>query len=305
LEALPDAQAEGVRVIRFVSVGIGSGGSVSCARCSPERQEPSYRPLDEVLVDVRRVCETWGAGTGPNIVLNGAEPFAHPDLPRIVSGAVEAGCSRLAVDTDAIGLRSAANATGAVVAGVRHVRFTLLAGTEGVHDALCGAPGSLDATRAGIRSFRAAADAQGLDVSVTARVPVCRHNANDLPASVAAAVECGADRVEVRVTDGGMELAAAVPWITAACDTGVVNGVWVQVDGVPFCLLPGYDLHLADAVRSRDGSKQPVCGDCALNPVCGGAPAGASTDQLATLSPPVFAETLAPQVAHARATEVR
>jgi MoaA/NifB/PqqE/SkfB family radical SAM enzyme len=302
---LDDAQAEGALVIRFASVDIGSGGSVSCTRCSSEQQEPSYRPVDDILADARQVCDTWGVGTGPNIVLAGAEPFAHPDLPRIVLGVVEAGCVRLAVDTDAVGLRSAANATGALVAGLRHVRFTLLAGTEGVHDALGGAPGSFDATRVGIRSFRAAADAQGLDVSVTALVPVCRHNANDLPASVAIAVECGADRVEVRVTDGGMELTAAAPWITAACDTGVVNGVWVEVEGVPFCLLPGYDLHLADAVRSRDGSKQPACGECALDPVCGGASAGASTDQLATLSPPVFAEKLARQVARARATEVR
>jgi len=296
---------EGVRVIRFTVVEIGEGGTVACSRCSSEVRDTTFRPLDEVLADARRVCKAWDAGTGPNIVLAGAEPFAHPDLPRIVSGVVEAGCIRLAVDTDAIGLRSEGNATGALIAGVRHVRFSLLAGTEGVHDALCGVPGALDATRAGIRTFRSAADAQGLDVSLTAVVPVCRHNANDLPSAVAEAVECGADRVEIRITDGGMGLAAAIPWITAACDTGVVNGVWVEVEGVPFCMLEGYDLHLADAVRFRKGAKQPVCGECALDRVCGGAPIGASTDQLAELAPPVFAEALAAQALRARATGVR
>jgi MoaA/NifB/PqqE/SkfB family radical SAM enzyme len=159
-------------VIRFAVVDIGSGGAVSCTRCAAEMNQTSCRPLDDIIADARRICEAWGAGTGPNIVLAGAEPFAHPDLPGIVSGVIEAGCVRLAVETDAIGLHSPANATGALVAGVRHVRFTLLAGTEGVHDALCGAPGSFDATRVGIRSYRAAADAQGLDVSVTALMPV-------------------------------------------------------------------------------------------------------------------------------------
>jgi hypothetical protein len=223
-------------------------------------------------------------------------------LPRIVAGVTEAGCARLAVDTDAVALLSPANAGGALVAGVRNVRFTLLAGTEGVHDALAGTPGVFDAVRDGVRSYLSAAGAQGFAVSVTALVPVCRHNANDLPAAVGVAVESGADRVEVRVVDGGMDLAQAIPWITAACDTGVVNGVWVEVEGVPFCLMPGYDLHLADVVLARAGMKQPACGECALDDVCGGAPEGASTDQLAALTAPTFAATLAAQVARARAT---
>lgn len=292
-------------MIRFTEVPIGEGTPVRCGRCSGNEAEARYRPAAEVVAEARAVIASWSEGTGPNVRLTGAEPFAHPELPRIVSDVIGAGCARLAVDTDAAGLRSPGNASGAVVAGVRHVRFTLLAGTEGVHDALAGAPGVFDATREGVRSYRGAAEAAGLDVSVTALVPVCRHNAHDLPAAVGAAVECGADRVELRVSDGGMELRAAFPWITAACDTGVVNGVWVEVDGVPFCLLPGYDLHLADAVRARTGAKQPVCTACALDPVCGGAPDGASADQLAVLDPPDCAGVLAPRVLRARGTGVR
>ena len=292
-------------MIRFIGVAIGEGEAVSCARCAPAAPEASYRPVEDILADAVAACEAWDSGTGPNLLLTGAEPFGHPDLPRIVTGTVEAGCVRLAVDTDAVALRSPANAGGALVAGVRHVRFTLLAGTEGVHDALCGVSGAFDATKTGVRSFRAAAEAQGLDVSITAVVPVCRHNVTDLPAAAGAAVECGADRVEVRVNDGSMDIAAALPWITAACDTGVVNGVWVEVEGVPFCLLPAYDLHLADAVRARPGAKQPACGECALDDVCGGAPEGASTDQLAALSPPAFAGVLADRAARARANGAR
>lgn len=292
-------------MIRFIDVPIGAESSVSCTRCSPDPREVSFRPGEDVVAEARAVCEAWSGGTGPNIRLTGAEPFAHADLPRIVSDVIEAGCVRLALDTDAVALRSSDNAGGALAAGVRHVRFTLLAGTEGVHDALVGVPGEFDAVREGIRSYRASADAQGLDVSITAVVPVCRHNVNDLPVAVGVAVECGADRVEARITDGGMDLRPAVPWITAACDTGVVNGVWVEIEGVPFCLLPRYDLHLADAVRERPGAKQPVCGDCELSAVCAGAPKGASTDQLALLAPPAFAGILAPRVTRARATGVR
>jgi hypothetical protein len=293
-------------VIRFAEVSLGTGPGTGCGRCGGSGPaETSFRTGDDVVAEARVVCAAWDRGTGPNIRLTGAEPFAHPELPKIVSGVIAAGCHRLALDTDAAAMRSGGNARGALVSGVRHVRFTLLAGTEGVHDALAGAPGVFDATRDGIRSYRAAAEAEGLDVSLTALVPVCRHNLRDLPSAIGAALEAGADRIEVRLTDGGIDLPAAVPWITAACDTGVVNGVWVEVEGVPFCLLPGYDLHLADAVRAREGSKQPVCADCALDPVCGGVPAGASADELSVLSPPPFAEALAPRVLRARETGVR
>jgi hypothetical protein len=287
-------------VIPFVEVAIGEGSTVACTRCSGAPAEQTFRPAEEVVAEATAACRAWEGGPGPNIRLTGAEPFAHPELPRIVAGVTEAGCRRLGIDTDAVGLRSGANAHGALVAGVRHVRFTVLAGTVGLHDALAGTPGLLDATREGIASYRQAAAEEGLDVGVTALVPICRHNMSELPSAVAVAVECGVDRVEVRLSDVGVDIVSAVPWITAACDTGVINGVWVEVEGVPFCLLPGYDLHVADAVRVQAGSKPPVCRECALDAVCGGAPVDASTDQLATLSPPAFATGLAARVARAR-----
>jgi hypothetical protein len=291
-------------VIRFVDVPVGSGQGYACARCHAQRAEETYRPVDEIAGDIATVCSTWDGLPGPNIRLTGAEPFGHPGLPTIVSAAVEAGCRRLGVDTDGVALRSAANAGGALMAGVRHVRFTLLAGTTGLHDTLAGVPGLLDATIEGIRSYRSIAAAEGVAVSITALVPVCRHNVNDLPVAVGLAVECGVDAVVLRLEDAEIDLASAVPSIVAACDTGVVNGVWVEVDGVPFCLLPGYDLHVADAVRQRTGSKPPTCRECALDDLCAGASAGASAGQLTKLVPWPNASRLASSVARARTGEV-
>jgi hypothetical protein len=292
-------------VIRFAEVAMGSGDACRCVRCHGGLVEPTYRPLDEIVAEVSTACDGWQGRPGPNIRLVGAEPFGHPGLPSIVAAAVAAGCQRLGVDTDGIALRSPSNAGGALMAGVRHVRFGLLGGTAGLHDALAGAPGSLDATVEGIHSYVSLAATERVDVSLTAVVPVCRHNFRDLPAAAALAVECGADAIHLRVeSDGDADLDAVVPWIVAACDTGVVNGVWVEVEGVPFCLMPGYDLHVADAIRTRAGSKPPTCSDCALDPYCAGAAPGTPADQLARLAPPPFAERLAPSVAVAHRGEV-
>ena len=287
-------------MIDFTEVAVGTGGSVACSRCHTAPDAVAYSPAAEVVAAIESAVSSWRGAPGPNVSLGGPEPFGHPDLPSIVAAAIGAGVKRLRFETDAVALQSPNNAAGVLSAGVRQIRFTVLGGTPGIHDALSGVPGALDATLAGIRSLRAAAEERAVFVSVSALVPACRHNLRDLPAAVAVAVEAGADSVLIRFEDGGADLAGAIPWLTSACDTGVVNGVWVEVEGAPFCLLPGYDLHLADAVRARPGSKPPLCRRCPLDTACAGGPPGAAADLLASFAPPPFAERLAPAVARAR-----
>ena len=292
-------------MIRFVEIAVGTGGAVRCARCHGATAPVRYAAALGVARDIEDAVGSWSGAPGPNIALTGPDPFGHPDLPALVSAAVRAGAQRLRIHTPAAALRSAQNAAGCIGAGVRHLSFALLGGTAGVHDALVDEPGSLDALTAGVRSYRAAAEAEDLAVCVTAVIPACRHNLRDLPAAVGCAVDIGADAVLVRVEDGGADLSHALPWLAAACDTGVVNGVWVELWGVPFCMLEDHDLHLTDVVRERAGSKSPVCAECALDPWCGGGPPDSSSEIVGALRPPRFAQRLAPSVARAREGALR
>jgi len=196
-------------------------------------------------------------------------------------------------------LRSPENASGVLAAGARHFRVTLLGGSPGLHDVLSGSPGAFDAALEGVAELHDAVQAQGVTACITALVPACRHNAHDLPATVGAAVEARMDAVVLRIDDGAGDVGAGAAWIAAACDTGVVNGVWVEVEGAPFCALREHALHSSDVVRGRIGAKAPACAGCALDSVCGGGPAGASADVLAVLSPPPSADVLAEAVSRA------
>lgn len=289
-------------MIAFVEAALGTGGGVRCTRCHGEPDGASFASVAEVEAAIASAVarSREAGGPGPNVALAGPEPFAHPELPAVVAAAMRAGVRRLRLDTSGAGLLSPANAAGVLGAGVRHVEVVLLGGTPGVHDALAGRPGAFDAAVAGMRSFREAADAAGERVSVVVRVPACRHNLRETPAAVAAAVEAGADAVTIALADGGADLAPSLAWLRSACDTGVVNGVWVEVDGVPFCLLPEHSLHVADVVRTRGGDKAPACAACGADAVCGGLAAGACADQLALLAPPADAAAIADGVARAR-----
>ncbi len=287
-------------MLTFVPVSLGEGRAVTCERCHGGSPTPVYRDSAQIAGDIETAVRSGAAAPGPNIELTGPEPFGHPELPAIVGMAVRSGVSRLRLHTDASAFVVPANAAGSVAAGVRHVRFSVFGGTPGVHDVLVACPGALAETLEGVRSYVAAAATQEALVHVSALVPVCRHNVRDLPAVVATATGAGAAAVLLRVEDGGLDLRAAIEWVTAACDTGTVNGVRVEVEGVPPCLMPDHVLHLADVVRARAGAKAPACAECALDCVCGGGPAGAAADTLAALRAPADAGALAGRMRVAR-----
>ena len=114
-------------MIAFAEVSIGEAPATPCVRCAPHASA-AMRPATLVLADVTAVCASWSDGPGPNVSLVGAEPFAHPELPLLVQGAVEAGCERIRLRTDAGALSAGNNAVGVLGAGVRHLEVVLLGG---------------------------------------------------------------------------------------------------------------------------------------------------------------------------------
>jgi hypothetical protein len=64
----------------------------------------------------------------------------------------------------------------------------------------------------------------------TALIPVCWHNINALPEIIARVAQTGFHAA--RLTAAGDLPAHAARLIAAACDTGMVNRLWTETDGV-------------------------------------------------------------------------
>jgi hypothetical protein len=87
-----------------------------------------------------------------------------------------------------------------------------------------------EAVVSGTRAFLDAAKHAEATVAISAEVAVCRHNADDLPGIVAAFGKAGVGCVTFFQDAGAAPAPASVAtMLAAACDTGVVNGVWVEV----------------------------------------------------------------------------
>jgi uncharacterized radical SAM superfamily Fe-S cluster-containing enzyme len=163
-----------------------------------------------------------------DVSFEGFEPFAHPELPRLVEGALEAGFERVRLTTDAGALAMGGNAAGSLAAGVRHVRFVLLGSTAGKHDSAAWQPGLFDLVERGVAMFRAAAADSGERVCVSALIPVCAHNVEVCPQTVATACRFGASYIEIDVAPSAR---ASGGHIESALDSATMNGVGAVVRG--------------------------------------------------------------------------
>lgn len=221
---------QGETVIRFAHISLGEGGGPACHRCARPVPATRFRAGDDVRAEIREVAADWEVPGGPNVLFDGFEPFAHPELPALIEAARSSGYRRIGLETDGGALAQAGNAAGSLHAGVRHLRIRTL-GLDEAGDELAGRPGLAFLVTSGVRLFREAAEAAGVPVAVSAAVPVCAHNADALPAIVAALARAGVGAVRLEgAGQGGVRLADRV---AAACDTGTVNRVWVEASGLP------------------------------------------------------------------------
>jgi hypothetical protein len=228
-------------MISFADVALGDGEAVRCLRCLPEGAV-RFRSPDDVLGSVREIAQSWDAGPGPNLVFVGAEPFSHPQLPVLVAGAASLGVERIGLRTDGGALAVDGNALGVVHAGARLIEVVLL-GDQRVHDDLTGAAGGFAMAGLGARAFLEAGRESGAAVALTGWISVCRHNLAALPGAVAALAEMGAVSVELSVSERTQKAVGLASWLSAAFETGMVNGVWVHVRGAGGPLASAVGLH--------------------------------------------------------------
>ncbi|MBI5230774.1 MAG: hypothetical protein HY876_01270 [Coriobacteriales bacterium] len=281
-------------MLQFIDISLGHSNA-TCARCGPPGAEDP-RAAREVIAEIAEVSDAWCTAPGPNIGLTGFEPFRHPDIQEIVDACVRMGADRIRLDTEARALTDAETSMSVLAAGVRHLRVVLLGATGSQHDSLASSPGSFIAALDGVQTFTATARNVNARVHVTALIDVCTHNLKAVPDTVTVAARTGVSDVLIRVSDPSLDLRSAAPWLEAACDTGIVNAVWVEVEGIPFGMATGWELHLASTYRAVHGRKAEVCLSCALVDVCSGAVLEASDRILETFQPPACAELLCEQI---------
>ncbi len=207
-------------MLEVTRIHIGSGGLPSCGRCAAPAVA-TYRPAADIVAEIEAL-----ASSSDGILLAGAEAFGHSALPEIISAAARSGSRRIGLDTAGALLAVGGNAAGALHAGVRYFEVHYLPGDA--PDVVAAA----HAARVGIRAIIVAAAEAGQSVAVSATIRACRHTVDRLPGAVADLAADGVGAVCITAEEGSCTGPLARASVCAACDTGAVNGVWVDVLGI-------------------------------------------------------------------------
>jgi hypothetical protein len=229
-------------MLAFRQVSMAAGAEATCQRCAAPvaHAATDAAGMDSRLQDALRV-ETDGlffTETG-SLDLDG--------LVRLVGEAARSGVSRIALRTSGRPLADVNAAQALVKSGVRVLEVVFLGPGPEQHDSLAGVPGGFDAAADSVALLTEAAAALGVRVALRGRIPVCRHNLHDAPATVMRLAELGVSSM-VLACDPALDVRRSAEWVAAACDTGTVNRVWVAVSGMPEPALGDKALHAVDVV---------------------------------------------------------
>lgn len=219
-------------MLEFALVPTGGGRPVACRRCGETPDPGTYEP-EAIVASLDSVLATGTPAGAPDVLFSGGEPLALDEFADLLATARTSGARRIGAITG--GAPLADEAVTFVREGLRHAHVVMLGGDAALHDGLLGRDG-FDAALAGMSAFRAAGADQGVRTALYGRIPVCSHTMEGLPETVRLFAREGAMAVALSV-QAGSDARRMAPWLVAAFETGLTNGVWVWIEGVEPTLL--------------------------------------------------------------------
>jgi len=257
--------------------------------------EPAHDRPDLVIGDERLDAFLADRDRANEVCITGPDPGACRDLEAIVARVRALGFERVAIVTNGRGLARDGVARALVRAGVTRFELSIHGGRAEVHDAATRRSGSFAGAMAGLRAALGVRN-EGGALQVELVTVVYRANLDALDETVGVLLAGGPDRLSVNVVEPRGEALArfddVVPPLDAAA--GVLAALLkryggharLNVDGVPPCLLPGYEGFLGNREAvDLAGSSGDVflhetpdegrvfaadCSACLHRPVCNG-----------------------------------
>ena len=241
-----------------VDIKVGFACNNDCVHCvTADKRRFGELTREQIQGEIeywaRQVVADDGDPSAVVLVLTGGEPTIRPELPELIAYARGAGFERIELQTNARALSDAALAEAVAEAGLTSALVALHAPIAEVHDAITQRPGGFAETTAGMRHLIN----HGVEVRVNA--VISRLNLEHLPALVPFLAE---QFPEVRLTqltfphpNGNAEtnfervvppLAETAEVVVQTLRRGLRRGIWLLVEAIPVCLLPGFEKHSID-----------------------------------------------------------
>lgn len=276
-----------------VDIKIGFACNNRCLFCvqGDKRQHFGSRPWKQICADLRE-----GRAHGcTEVVITGGEPTLHRTLLPCARLARSLGYESVQIQTNGRLLCYGEACRRLVEAGVDEFSPALHGSTPEIHDGLTRAPGSYAQTVKGIQNLRA------LGQRVITNSVITQQNYRDLPALAGLLIDLGVHQFQfafVHILGTASQnrarlvprKSAVMPSVQRALDVGRSAGVRCMTEAIPYCLMRGYNKHVAERIipftrvydaeqtlkdytlyrRNEGKAKGPNCSQCARDEACEG-----------------------------------
>ncbi len=252
-------------MLNYARIFVGGQCNNDCTYC---RQKESRESLakEAILSQLSWFTER------DNLEIFGGEPTLRRDLLELVRAVKNEGFKRIKLVTNARVLTDWKATRALIAEGVYFFEVKVWSAVPPIHDGITKVQGSLAHTILGIQNLRRVNRLNDKDFKpyIALRIPLCRDNFKTVEETIRLFLPLEIDRVIISLADSGISLEEAAQFVHNACEFGVFNKVWVQTEGLPFCLMEGFEHHISEVFNQvKEGYAKPkTCNQCACNQVC-------------------------------------
>jgi MoaA/NifB/PqqE/SkfB family radical SAM enzyme len=276
-----------------VDLKLGFACNNRCEFCvqGDKRTRHGARPFARIRQDL---LEAWREGAR-EVVFTGGEPTLHDGLLPAIRLARELGYQHIQLQTNGRRLAYLPVCRALIAAGVTEYSPSLHAASPETHDRLTRVRSSHAQTLEGIRNLVA------LGQRVVTNSVITEVALPELPALARLLVHAGVSQFQfayVHILGSAAANAgwlaprqsAAMPFVRSGLDVGRASGVRCLTEAIPYCLMRGYEEHVAERVippsriydaeqvivdytayrRAEGKAKRAECRACRWDAVCEG-----------------------------------
>lgn len=240
-----------------------------CLHCSIREKDSSKTDLSSILSSLKENPEE-------NVALYGGDPTLRSDLPEIIREARRDGYKRLKILTNGRAFSDIQFLGQIMKAGCNLFEITLWGSNPSLHDHLTQSSGSFRETVRGLENLAGLSE----DRFVCVRIPVCKENHPDLENCVSTALNFSINRIILSFHDSRLSFQQALPHINNAINISIFNRIWVQTEGIPFCIMQGLEQHIGEilaglnTIYARTFQHHNCCIQCIYKDLCPGVETG-------------------------------
>jgi hypothetical protein len=258
-------------MVSFHEIFLGSRCNLNCRDCPVRGGGLASVSKAEILAAMSSCSEPR-----EGVSFFGGEPLLRSDLFDLIEAGRQLGFLRIRLRTNGTLLADGRSLPRLLGAGCHHFEIKLFAADSRIHDAMTGAPGSLEQAWAGAALLRRTLIPRNAEQQpfVGIFIPLRVDNVPHLPATILALASLRPDRIVLSWEINQQPVSRGLPILRNAINLALLNRMWVLTENLPLCFMKDLEAHVAELyLPPRVPHKHAAeCRKCVYERVCPGIP---------------------------------